>query len=270
MKPEIPGETQEIDTQCKQTRARVAADLELPNTEQMQQSGPFKSDEHFFESSFKNFKELLYYTSLAPTHRVLDYGCGVGRLAIPLSAYLDGDKGSYCGVDTNAGCISRNAKAFSRYQNFKFEHTNIYSKRYNRQGGRMKELRKLDLGDQFDLAVLFSVFTHVLPNDCDYLLKFLKSRLLTSGEVFCSWFLINDETQKAIDAGQSGRNFEHHHGAARIENPEVPEAAVAYNEQDVLDRFKKAGFSDVRVHYGLWRGCVKSWLYQDVIVARAS
>ncbi len=263
-RPNSPG----IDAQCKHIREHIASDLELPEAQWTLQSGPFKSSQHFFDSSFQNFKELLYYTNLSPNQRVLDYGCGLGRLAIPMSAYLDPDNGSYCGVDTNAACIERNQRAFSRYKNFRFEHTNIYSKMYNRKGGNIEELLKLDLGKPFNLAFLFSVFTHVLSKDCDFLLEFLRAQLVEQGEIFSSWFLINDETQQGIEAGLSGREFKHQHGDNRIENPEVPEGAVAYYEEDVLKRFKKAGFSDVRIHYGMWRGGINSWVYQDIIVAR--
>ena len=269
MNPEIPGDTTEIDEICKRVRAQISPDLELPDAQWTLQSGPFKSVQHFFDSSFQNFKELLYFTGLTPQHRVLDYGCGLGRISIPMSAYLDPVSGSYCGVDTNASCISRNSRVFNDYENFSFQHANIYSKMYNRQGKGMKELLKHDLGEPFDLAFLFSVFTHILSSDCDFLLKYLRSQLTGSGEIFTSWFLINEETQEAIDAGQSDRKFLHKHGDARIDNKEVPEGAVAYNEQDVLDRFAKAGFSDVQVHYGMWRGCIKSWVYQDIIIARA-
>jgi len=258
----------EIDALCKLTREKIAPDLELPEAEWTLQSGPFKSSQHFFDSSFQNFKELLHYTHLDPNYRVLDYGCGLGRIAIPMSAFLDPEKGSYCGVDTNAECIKRNQRAFSRYSNFRFEHTNIYSKMYNRNGGSIEELLKLDLGQPFDLAFLFSVFTHVLSNDCDFLLSFLRSKLKPQGEFFSSWFLINDETQKGIDQGISGREFKYQHGDARIENQEVPEGAVAYYEEDVLRRFEKAGYSDVCIHYGMWRGGIDSWVYQDIIVAR--
>jgi len=60
------------------------------------------------------------------------------------------------------------------------------------------------------------------------------------------------------------------YGVARIDNPDVPEGAVAYHETDVIERFAKAGLTDVRVHYGKWRGCDDSWIWQDVVVARSS
>ena len=42
-----------------------------------------------------NFVEL---GGLKPDHRVLDVGCGIGRMAVPLLEYLD-ERGSYEGFD---------------------------------------------------------------------------------------------------------------------------------------------------------------------------
>lgn len=268
MKPEIARDTSEIDGEIARIRKQVSANLELPDKQWIRQSGPFPSVQHFFDSSFKNFKELLYYTSLTSRHRVLDYGCGLGRLAIPMSGYLDAHSSYYCGVDADPSCISRNNRVFGNHKHFRFEHVNIYSKMYNRKGGDVKKLLEHDFGEPFDLAFLFSVFTHILPDDCNFLLEFLRSQLAGSGEIFSTWFLLNDETQQAIDAGQAHRKFANQFGVARIDNPKVPEGAVAYYEQDVLERFTKAGLSDIRVHYGKWRGCVDSWVWQDIIVAR--
>ena len=36
---------------------------------------------------------------LQPHERVFDIGCGIGRMAVPLTQYLDPERGSYDGVD---------------------------------------------------------------------------------------------------------------------------------------------------------------------------
>ena len=46
----------------------------------------------------QNFTALRYLTQLEPQMSVLDFGCGCGRLAIPLLEYLS-EEGSYVGVD---------------------------------------------------------------------------------------------------------------------------------------------------------------------------
>jgi len=265
-----PHDIGAIQQQIAHIRQHVANKLELPDERWMRQSGPFPSVQHFFDSSFKNFEELLHYTKLAPTSRVLDYGCGLARLAIPMSGYLDPLQGFYCGVDTDASCIERNRRVFASHHNFNFEHVNIFSKMYNQKGGKVDTLLERDFGGPFDLAFLFSVFTHILPEHCNFMLRFLCSQIVDGGELFSSWFLLNEETQQAIDAGYAHREFTYRHGAARIDNPKIPEGAVAYYESDVIERFTSAGLTDIRIHYGKWRGCMDSWVWQDIIIARPS
>jgi len=55
----------------------------------MRQSGPFSSVQHFLDSSFKNFEELLCYIDLGQNCTVLNYGCRLARLAIPMSGFFD-------------------------------------------------------------------------------------------------------------------------------------------------------------------------------------
>jgi hypothetical protein len=147
---------------------------------------------------------------------------------------------------------------------------NIFSKMYNHKGGDFDTLLESDFGGSFDLAFLFSVFTHILPEHCDLMLRFLRSQIVDGGELFSSWFLLNEETQQAIDAGYAHREFASRYGVARIDNPKIPEGAVAYYESDVIERFASSGLTDVRIHYGKWRGCMDSWVWQDIIVARPS
>ena len=51
--------------------------------------------------------QFLLERGLAPAHKILDFGCGAGRLAIHLVRYLD--TGRYCGMDSNA----KSAEAFA-------------------------------------------------------------------------------------------------------------------------------------------------------------
>jgi SAM-dependent methyltransferase len=258
----------DLDKEIESIKQKAGSGLELPDEEWIRQSGPFNSVQHFFDSSFQNFRELLYFTNITPTQRVLDYGCGLARLAIPLSNYLTKTEGSYCGVDADQDCIARNKRVFGHLPNFEFHHVDIYSKMYNRTGRDYKVLLDKDFGSPFNLVFLFSVFTHVLPEDCDFLLNFLGSQLCRPSEVFASFFLLNDETQEAINAGKAHRKFATNYGNVRIDNPNVPEGAVAYYESDIVDRLTRAGFSDIRIHYGKWRGNIDSWIWQDIIVLK--
>src|SRR5690348_9362847 len=48
---------------------------------------------------------LLIKAGLQPDHSVLDLGCGIGRLALPLTQYLS-EQGYYRGIDINLSGIA--------------------------------------------------------------------------------------------------------------------------------------------------------------------
>lgn len=264
-----PRDPATIKPTADAVRAEVEGTVELPDLEWMKQSGPFKRQEQFLDSAFHAFQGMLTYTDINPESRVLDYGCGLARMAIPLSAYLTPGKGSYTGVDTDAQCIERNRRVFAAYPHMRFEHVNLYSSMYNPQGDAFKTLEGRDFGGPFDLAFLFSVFTHILPEDCDLLLRVLRAQLFEDAELFSSWFLLDEDSERGIKEGKSQRSFPHLYGKARITHKKTPEGAVAYFAADALERMQRAGFEDLRTDPGFWRGTNESSHGQDFIVARA-
>lgn len=245
---------------------RASVDANLPSLERLRQSGPFRSQDQFVNSSLLSFTELLRLTELRRDSRVLDYGCGLGRLCIPLQAFLK-DEGSYVGVDTDASCISYLDELHDR-PNFSFHHVDIFTSMYNRSGHRMSSaLDQLEVGDPFDVAFLFSVFTHVLPEDMDPLLAFLKRSLKPGGQVMASFFILNDVSLNGIEQGTSHRPFPYSFGAARIDNEDVPEGAVAYAEDDLADYVERAGLTIAHTSYGGWSGQQSdTWHWQDNLV----
>src|ERR1700741_1289804 len=78
---------------------------------------------------------LRYFTELAgltPHERVLDVGCGTGRMARPLSRYLT--DGRYDGVDVVGPSIAWCQAAYRRFPNFRFHHADVYNRVYNPKG----------------------------------------------------------------------------------------------------------------------------------------
>src|SRR5688572_10805210 len=80
------------------------------------------------------FGLLLDLTALQPHERVLDVGCGTGRVAAPLAGFLDAG-GSYEGFDNNAPriewCMERIAPL---HPQFAFRTLDVQSKLYNPDG----------------------------------------------------------------------------------------------------------------------------------------
>jgi len=266
MEDEIKSSAATKETVESVRAAMSSDDLALPSVERLRQSGPFTSQEQFVNSSLANFGELVRLGDIQPDFRVLDYGCGLGRLTIPLRTYLSA-QGSYVGVDIDTAAINYLAELHTQ-PSFEFRHVDIFSKMYNRKGGKMaKTLKRLELGEPFDLSFLFSVFTHILPKDVPPLLSFLKRTLAADGRIVASFFVLNEASIRGIDEGTSHRPFPFPIKGARIDNKDIPEGAVAYTQDDLYRHVEDAGLRVARFSQGKWSGQVPdAWHWQDTLV----
>lgn len=224
-----------------------------------------------------NFKEigtryLNYFVEigkLKPDDRVLDIGCGIGRMAIPLVAYLS-PKGAYEGVDVVPYGIKWCQKHIaSRHPNFKFHQSDVYNEMYNPKGRHPAAVYQFPYPDRtFDFIFLTSVFTHMLPGDVAHYFSEI-SRLLKNGSTcFITFFLLNDEALDGVQAGRSNPDFKCDMNGYRIADRDNPEAAIAYPETFILNQYREKGLEiSEPIHYGSWCGRKAFLDYQDIVVA---
>jgi len=265
---DLPQEPREFRKLVRDIESRVSGKVKLPEQKELRQAGPFSSVQRFYETSFQCLRDLMYFTSIRSDHRILDYGCGLARLAIPMVGYLDRSKGSYHGIDTNRNCISRNTSMFAEFANIDFEFVDIYSSMYNKTGKSFETLSSYDLKGPYDVIALFSVFTHLLPSECNILIQLLARHLRRKGEIFSTWFLLDEDSEGAIKAGRSHREFSYEYENARIDNSDIPAGAVAFQRHDVVRYFESSGLEVSNIHAGEWRGLGQTGVWQDVVVAR--
>jgi len=214
---------------------------------------------------FGHFTELA---DLQPDQRVLDIGCGVGRMAYPLSTYLT-DQGGYWGLDIVRPAIKWCQRNIARdRKNFHFEHMDVHSRKYHPAG----QVAAADYvfpfeDDQFDFICLTSVFTHMLPPDMAHYLKEIRRVLRPGGRCLMTCFLINEESAGLIERGRSQLSFRHPLAGCFTTNIKVPERAIAYREADLLTMLEAAGLSlHGDVHYGAWCGRSTHLSMQDIVV----
>jgi SAM-dependent methyltransferase len=123
-------------------------------------------------------RSLLIQHGLEPGHYLIDVGCGSGRLASPLSEYLEG---KYLGTDVVPDLVE-------------------YARRLaNRSDWRFEVVGKLNIpekNEKADMVCFFSVFTHLLHEQSYVYLQEAKRVLRPGGKivfsflefsVYCQW-----------------------------------------------------------------------------------
>jgi ubiquinone/menaquinone biosynthesis C-methylase UbiE len=205
---------------------------------------------------------------LQPHERVLDIGCGIGRMAVPLTQYLD-RRGSYEGFDiVPLGINWCRDQITSRYPQFCFQVADIYNKSYNPEGRYTASQYRFPYPDQsFDFVFLTSVFTHLLPRDLENYVYEMSRVLKTGGRFLCSVFLLNEETERQAQAKRCLLQFPYAQGIARIQDRNIPEDIVAYQEAPLLRLFAKYGLIvQEPIAYGSWSGRAPFLSGQDIMV----
>jgi ubiquinone/menaquinone biosynthesis C-methylase UbiE len=215
-----------------------------------------------YRASGRRLVRMLEETAaLAPSSRVLDVGSGNGRLAVALTETL-GEQGSYDGLDIVASGIEWCSGTITpRYPSFRFTHADVFNAEYNPRGSvRPGDYRFPYPDESFDLVVLVSVFTHMLPADMDHYLAEIARVLAPGGRCFATYFLLNEESERLMEAGSSSLRFKHELGACRVVNPAVPELSVAYAEAVVRETHERNGLTlDEGFRYGGWCGRPPLW-----------
>jgi SAM-dependent methyltransferase len=193
---------------------------------------------------------LVHFVELAdlrPEERVLDVGCGAGRMARPLAGYLR-EPGSYEGFDVQAEAIAWCRRAYADRPGFRFLHVDVRNAAYN-PGGRLaaREFGFPYADAGFDFAFATSVLTHLLADEADRYLAEMARVVRPGGRVLATLFL--------LERGD-------HPGA------ELPEQGVGHDEAWVRDRLETHGLRlREPVRWGTWSGRADGLSFQDIVVA---
>lgn len=222
-----------------------------------------------FEATGQEFLDyFVRLCNLQPNARVLEVGCGVGRIALPLTGYLC--DGSYVGMDVVASSIGWcQSNITPKHPNFVFYHADLFNRRYNPQGSAQdKDYRFPYDCRSFDFIFLTSVFTHLLPAGLANYLGEIQRLLADGGQVFITFFLLNERQKSLAQEGLNVIDFKYGNDVYRMRDADVPESAVAYNEEYLLGLLEASGLS-VRcpIIYGRWSGRPDGLSFQEIIIA---
>jgi SAM-dependent methyltransferase len=209
---------------------------------------------------------FVNHCGLLPSHSVLDIGSGCGRMAIPLTSYLD-KKTEYHGIDIVEPMVRWCVENISsRFPNFTFHHAQLKNTLYS-DAGEIAAKYKFPFSDQhFDFVFLTSVFTHLNPQDTENYLEEIKRVLKINGRVLMTFFLMTEEYPLNRMNERVLVPFDHGAHPYWVNDPKVPEAVSAYDETFILEKIRKSGLSIDTIFYGNWNGH-KGFGLQDIIIA---
>jgi SAM-dependent methyltransferase len=225
---------------------------------------------HFKEIGDEFFKYFTQLGGLTPSFRVLDIGCGIGRMARPLTAFLSSGGGSYEGLDIDGDGIAWCNKHISpKYPVFHFQRADIYNKYYN-PGGKYRAVDyPFPFPDgSFDFAFAISVFTHMyLPDIGNYIAEAARV-MKRGGSCFFTFFLINSESLSLISIKKSTIDFQQFEDFW-VMDKHTPERSIGFSEERIFSLFEKNGLKiEGKPHYGNWCGRDNFLSYQDIIIAK--
>lgn len=227
----------------------------------------FTGSGDFVDQGNKFLQYFITLGGLKPEMKVLDVGCGFGRMARPLTTYLN-ESGSYNGFDIMKEGIEWCQKEISsRYNNFKFTHTQLKNSLYTYQGETADEFIFPYDSDTFDFVILTSVFTHLKPADTRQYLQQINRVLKPGGTCFATFFYY-DTSAKNNDQQRNPSFFHAENDGFALHNPAVPEANIAFTPQLLQSFLNYTNLSISEIYPGWWSGRPKaqSTDFQDILI----
>ncbi len=193
-------------------------------------------------------KHLETNANLNSQSKVLEIGCGCGRVAFALADIVDDEM--YIGMDIHKVSLDAcEATPVFKRKKFRFDYLDVQNDEYNPDGTSRADVYKFPYDDnEFDAIFLVSVFTHMLSDDVSNYLAEISRMLKPGGVCMITTFL--------MDKGQEwpGISFPHHEKHHYYYNHSLPEKAVGYYLEFYESTFAKHGAKLSREPlWGDWR-----------------
>lgn len=231
--------------------------------------GPFADPDTFLRSGRETVALMRSLCGLQPDHSVLDVGCGSGRVALGLIGHL-ASPGRYIGFDPALKPIEWcQAHIASRHAEFEFVHVDVHNASYHPEGQRSADAVRFPAASaSIDVALLSSVFTHLLPDDVAAYTRELYRVVRPGGRCLISYLLMNAAAEAAVSARTTIFDLRYRCGPFVTFSRDDPTEGLAYDEQFALAMLQEAGLEVETIRYGTWRDVHSYEVQHDWVVAR--
>ena len=168
--------------------SRKSGNHVLPPSKYRMGGKHFKNDAAFIKTATRDVKRLEKHAGLSKESRLLDWGCGAGRLAVGVREQL-GRVADYHGIDVQPELIDW-ANANLAGPGFRFTCVDVSNERYNPDGTPERTLAT-DPGT-VDVFYAYSVFSHMNDEDTAAYLRLIGEALSPSGKALVTCFVEED------------------------------------------------------------------------------
>ncbi|MBM3723127.1 MAG: class I SAM-dependent methyltransferase [Actinobacteria bacterium] len=161
----------------------------------------FRSDSHFIAGAEKDVKSLVEFAGLNKNSRLLDWGCGAGRLAVGIR-YKFGRIADYHGVDVQPRLLNWASKNLTA-PGYRFTLIDVTHRYYNPDGATSPSALPTP-DSSVDIVYAYSVFSHLDGKDVEVYLRAINSALVPGGRGWFTLFVEDDvppESENPADYG---------------------------------------------------------------------
>lgn len=243
----------------------ASGSLDLPEDLEAELNG---GGGHEVGAYYANLLDQLF--SLGDRKRILEIGCGYGRIAMHVAPHLGVDQ-SYVGLDPHARSVEWATKHIgAKRSNMDFVEIDVRSGTYNPHGVQDGKDYVLPIeSGTIDLVYMTSVFTHLDLDTTRNYLREISRVLVPHGAFFSTHFLVDDAARDTFGTDQAFTRIEIPYGDSYVASLARPEDAIAHPADAILDCYDANGLAIETVDFGFWRDKTRRLRasYQDHIIA---
>ncbi len=206
----------------------------------------------FIKQGKHHLDMLKLHADIKSDDSVLDIGCGIGRSAVALTEFLS-PKGSYDGFDVMKEGINWCKNTITKdFPNFHFKLTELKNDLYNSKKESAENFKFPYPNKAFDVAFLFSVFTHMQPNEIQNYLNEINRTLKDDGRCLATFFIYDDSNESQISNVNRDFNFKYSYDGYRLMDDKVKSANIAFHEKKLNEMLTIANLKVSKRVNGFW------------------